>query len=295
MDRILPMKLRPALLVACVCLVFRALAAAEPGNALAEAPSRFATLDGYRIHYKLLGVGENALVFVHGWTCDTSVWRFQAAAFARDHRVIAIDLPGHGRSDAPEVAYTMELFARAVEAVMRDAGVAKAVLVGHSMGTPVVREFYRLHPDETQALVAVDGSFRALFSREDAEKLLAPYRGSDYKRALERFADYMIPADHAALREDLKTVMTKTPQRVAVSAFENMIDPANFREDPIRVPLLSVLAKSSRWPDDYEAFVRKLAPGAEYRVMEGVGHVLMLQKPEEFDAILSGFLARNGR
>jgi sigma-B regulation protein RsbQ len=286
---------RAALLAVATFFAARAATAAEPEDALAAAPSRFATLDGHRVHYKDLGNGRPALVFVHGWTCDTSVWRLQAAAFARDHRVIAIDLPGHGRSDAPEVAYTMGLFARAVEAVMRDAGVSKAVLVGHSMGTPVVREFYRLHPDETQALVAVDGSFRALFSREDAEKLLAPYRGSDYKHALERFADYMIPADQAALREDLKTVMTKTPQRVAVSAFENMIDPANFREDPIRVPLLNVLAKSSRWPDDYEAFVRKLAPGAEYRVMEGVGHFLMLQKPEEFDAILSGFLARNGR
>jgi pimeloyl-ACP methyl ester carboxylesterase len=54
------------------------------------------------------------------------------------------------------------------------AAVPKATLVGHSMGTPVVREFYRQHPEKTEALVAVDGSFRALCSREYAEKLLTP-------------------------------------------------------------------------------------------------------------------------
>jgi pimeloyl-ACP methyl ester carboxylesterase len=77
---------------------------------------------------------------------------------------------------------------------------------------------------------------------------------------------------------------------VAISAFENLADPANFREDPIRVPLLCVLAKDSQWPGDYEAYVRRLAPRAEYRVLDGVGHFLMLQKPAEFNAILSEFL-----
>lgn len=254
--------------------------------------SRFAVLDGHRIHYEMTGAGPRTLVFVHGWTCDLSVWRMQVPAFARKARVIAVDLPGHGQSDKPDIDYTMDLFARAIDAVLRDAGVARATLVGHSMGTPVVRQFYRLFPEKTAALVAVDGSLRALFSREEAEKLLTPYRGSEYRHALEAFADYMIPADQAALREELKAVMTKTPQRVALSAFENMIDPANFREDPIRVPLLNVLARASRWPEGYEAYVRRLAPDADYRVMDGVGHFLMLQKPEEFNAILADFLEK---
>ena len=259
---------------------------------LAETPSRWVLLDGHRVHYKVLGTGPRTIVFVHGWTGSLEMWRLQAPEFAaKGFRVVALDLPGHGRSDAPRIAYTMELFARAVDAVMRDAGVTQAVLVGHSMGTPVVREFYRRHPDQTRALVAVDGSLRALFQPEDAERILAPYRGPGYARQLEKFADFMIPADQPALRAEAKAIMTKTPPHVAISAFENMADPANFREDPIRVPLLCVLAKDSHWPSDYEAFVRRLAPRSEYRVLgDGVGHFLMLQKPAEFDAILSEFL-----
>ena len=279
----------PRLLAAVLALL---LAGPPPRAEAPETASRFATLDGHRIHYQVSGSGSQTLVFVHGWACDASVWRLQVPYFARDRRVVVLDLPGHGASDAPEIAYTMDLFAKSVDAVMRDAGVAKATLVGHSMGTPVVRELYRQHPEKTVALVAVDGSLRALFSREDAEKLLTPYRGPEYKHALEGFVDYMIPADQAALRDELKAVMTKTPPRIAVSAFENMIDPVNFREDPILVPFLNVLAKSSRWPEDYEAFVRKLAPQADYRVMDGVRHFLMLEKPDEFNAILAAFVEK---
>jgi pimeloyl-ACP methyl ester carboxylesterase len=160
------------------------------------------------------------------------------------------------------------------------------------MGTPVVREFYRLHPEKTEALVAADGSLRALFTPEDAQRILVPYRGPGYTQQLERFADYMIPADQAALRAEMKAIMTKTPQRVALSAFENLADPANFREDPIRVPLLCILAKDSHWPADYETFVRKLSPNAEFRVLKGVGHFLMLERPDEVNAILAGFLEK---
>jgi pimeloyl-ACP methyl ester carboxylesterase len=139
----------------------------------------------------------------------------------------------------------------------------------------------------------VDGSLRVLISgAEEREKFLAPYRGPEYRERLERFADAMFPPDRTELRDQMKAVMTKTPQHVLVSAAESMFDPANFQEDPIGVPLLSVLAKSPFWREDYEAFVRRLAPQVDYRVMEGVRHFLMLEKPEEFNAILAAFVEK---
>ena len=59
------------------------------------------------------------------------------------------------------------------------------------------------------------------------------------------------------------------------------------------VPLLCVLAKSPFWSDDYEAFVRKLAPRVEYRVLDGVGHFLMMEKPKEFNDAVIAFLDKN--
>src|SRR5262245_23835562 len=116
--------------------------AAEPTDPLEKAPSKFAKVDKNRVHYKSLGEGKTAIVFVHGWCCDHTVWRDQASALDGKARLLFIDLPGYGQSDKPKMDYTMDVFARGVNAVLEDAGVEKAVLMGHSMGTPVVRQFY---------------------------------------------------------------------------------------------------------------------------------------------------------
>src|SRR6266446_5508540 len=143
--------------------------------------SRYAKLDGQRVHYENQGKGHEALVFVHGWTCNLSFWSRQVPAFEGKTRVIAIDLPGHGLSDKPQVNYTMDLFARAVDAVMRDAGVKRGVLVGHSMGTPVARQFYRKYPQKTLAIVIVDGPLRPFGDRAMMDRMIAGFRGLDYR------------------------------------------------------------------------------------------------------------------
>src|SRR6266852_1651870 len=146
-----------------------------------QAESRFATLDGARIHYQSYGKGREALVLVHGWTCSVNYWRDLIPDLSKRSRVIAIDLPGHGQSDKPQVAYTMDLFARAVDAVMRDAGVKRAVLVGHSMGTPVARQFYRKYPQKTLAIVIVDGALRPFADKAIMERLIAGFRSPNYQ------------------------------------------------------------------------------------------------------------------
>src|SRR5207244_1234309 len=105
-------------------------------------PLRAASVDGLKIHSSSTGQGPRTLVFVHGWTCDSSSWVEQVPAFAKSYRVITLDLPGHGQSDSPaDGKFSMDLFARAVEAVREEAKADKIVLVGHSMGAPVIRQY----------------------------------------------------------------------------------------------------------------------------------------------------------
>lgn len=282
-----------ALLLAVAC---RSAAPPAGTAALAAAPSRFARLDGMRIHYKSLGSGSPTLVFVHGWSGDLNVWRMQAKALARSSRLVFVDLPGHGRSDKPAIAYTMDLFARAVNAVLLDADVSRAVLIGHSMGTPVVRQFFRLFPEKTAALVAVDGALRPFtLDRTAVAKFIAPYRAADYQEAAGRFIAAMFPNPGTEkLRDEVVATVRGTPQHVMVGAFEGMFDPAIWKEDPITVPLLVVLAKSPFWTPDYEAFVSGLAADVDYRVVEGPGHFLMMERPQALDEALAEFLAARG-
>src|SRR5829696_4602048 len=130
--------------------------ATSAGAAAFDGESKYAKLDGARIHYKSYGKGSDALVLVHGWGCNMDHWRDQISDFAKRNRVIALDLPGHGQSDKPQIAYSMDLFANAIDAVMRDAKVERAVVMGHSMGTPIARQFYRKYPQKTLGIVIVD-------------------------------------------------------------------------------------------------------------------------------------------
>jgi pimeloyl-ACP methyl ester carboxylesterase len=261
---------------------------------LEEAPLLVTTVDGHRVAYRAAGRGGPTLVFVHGWTCDMTSWKYQFPAFAKTHRVIVLDLPGHGASDKPDVTYSMDLFARAVDAVLMAEGAKRAVLVGHSMGTMVIRQFYRLHKDKSVALIVVDGALRPYTLDPSAvDKFLAPYRGSEAeaRKAQAAFVDAMVPEKEGELREELKRVVLSTPRNVVVSAGQAMFDPAIWKDDNIWIPVLAIYAKSPFWSEDYETFVHKMAPLVNYKVFDGVGHFLMLEKPELFNAALSAFLA----
>ncbi|MBI2836935.1 MAG: alpha/beta hydrolase [Acidobacteria bacterium] len=279
-----------------IALIFTTGVDIMAATPLEKVASRYATLDGMRIHYKSIGSGSHAAVFVHGWTCDMSSWRFQVPALDGRIRVILIDLPGHGLSDKPEITYTMNLFARSIAAVIRDAGVDEAVLIGHSMGTPVIRQFYRLFPKRTRALVAVDGALRPYMTDPAAiEKFMAVFEGPGYKDAIAGMLDHMIPATlPAELRDSIRTPMLSAPPHVVAGAMRSMYEPAIWKEDTINVPLQVILARSPFWTEDYESFVRKLAPQVDYNVMDEVGHFLMLEKPDELNRLLAGFLGKLG-
>ena len=259
-----------------------------------KADSKYAKLDGARIHYQNYGKGKEAIVLVHGWGCNLGHWHHQVAAFAQRTRVLAIDLPGHGLSDKPEITYSMDLFARAVDAVMRDAGVERAVLVGHSMGTPVIRQFYRKYPDKTLALVIVDGGLRPFADKAHRDQFVAAFRAPTYKQALEQMSAMMVgPGVSTEDQERIKTSFMNTPQFVIVSAAEGMNDDAIYATDKINVPVLAVLAKSPYWQDDTEQFFRSLAPKIDYQMWEGVRHFLMMEKPKEFNDAVITFLDNN--
>jgi pimeloyl-ACP methyl ester carboxylesterase len=273
--------------------------AAFPFIALSQAKEaapqdRFAKLDTMRVHYQNYGGGKEAVVFIHGWTCDLKFWKANIPAFANLSRVIAIDLPGHGESDKPQVTYSMDLFARAIDAVITDAGVERVTLVGHSMGAPVIRQFYRKYPNKTLALVIVDGSLRRSPNPEQMKQFLDSLRGPNYKEHAERMASFFVqPVKDKKTQEEIKAAMTSAPQHVLVGALDGMLDETIWKEDKINAPTLAVMAKLPQWSAEYEKFVRELVPGIDYQVWEGVSHFLMMDEPQKFNETVLAFLKKN--
>lgn len=256
-----------------------------------DGESKYAMLNGAKIHYQSYGGnGKDAFVLVHGWGCELGYWKNQIPELSKRARVIALDLPGHGQSDKPQIAYTMDHFAAAVDAVLRDAKVEHAVLIGHSMGTPVVRQFYRKYPAKTLAIVIVDGGLRLFGTKEMRDQFLNMFRAANYKEAGAQMFTQMTPVLATAEKDHVIASLQSTPQNVLVSAMEAMGQEDLYATDKINVPVLAILAKSPFWAADTEQFFRSLAPDLEYQMWEGVDHFLMLEKPKEFNETVVAFV-----
>jgi len=283
------MRIKPLLLV--LFILAGSVAAFAHG---AHPVSKWAKLDGNKIHYYDVAhtKSKDALILIHGWTCSADFWKASLEAFPGS-RVIAIDLPGHGQSDKPKVNYSMEYFARAVDAVMKEAGVGKAVLAGHSMGTPIAREFYRLYPERTLGIVIVDGALRTFFPKAAGDSLIAQLR-ANYKENSAKFVDGMLAAvKDDALRKFIREQMLTTPDYVAISAFEGMVDEKIWKEDKINVPVLAIMAPSPFWPPDVKDIFTSIAPNIDFQAWTGVSHFLHMEKPKEFNDQVKSFVVKN--
>jgi pimeloyl-ACP methyl ester carboxylesterase len=271
--------------LAFILLAVAAAAAQQPR-------SHWAKFGETRIRYYDIGdtKKKDALVLVHCWTCNAEFWKDSMNAFP-NYRVIVLDLPGHGQSDKPKVDYSMEFFARSVDAVMQQAKVQHAVLVGHSMGTPVIRQYYRLFPEKTLGLVVVDGALRPFGPKAEVEKFFQPLF-TNYKENAPKFIDGILGPAPADLKQQIKTSMLATPDYVGSSSMKGMLDDRIWGDDQIKVQVLAVMA-TGQWPANIEELDRAIAPKLEFHMWTGVSHFLMMEKPKEFNEAVNTFVSKN--
>lgn len=157
------MKLRIAvsvLLLAVVALLLNELAVTrEKHKAEPFAGGHVLELDGPDLNVREYGpAGDRAVVLLHGYSASIEWWEQVAPRLARDQRVIAIDLVGHGGSEAPNdgAPYRAAEQAKAVHTALVQLGVRHAALIGHSMGGAVSAELARQYPDLVERVVVSD-------------------------------------------------------------------------------------------------------------------------------------------
>ena len=177
---------------------------------------------------------------------------------------------------------------------MRDAGVEKAILVGHSLGAAVALEFARSYRAKVVGLVLVDGSLpNSPYSKRES----APYamnlntlRQEGYLRGTSEWIDSMFGLQtEPQLRDEIRKKMLATPQHVMISAMEYLANPATWRTDPIQCPALMINCR--KYYRD-EGFLRTIVPGIQIETWDSVGHFLMLERPTEFNRSLESFIRR---
>jgi sigma-B regulation protein RsbQ len=252
-----------------------------------------ATVDGLTLHSSSTGHGRRTVIFVHGWTCDDTSWAEQVSVLSKTFRVVTLDLPGHGRSASPpDGKFSMDLFARAVEAVRRESKADKVVLVGHSMGTPVIRQYSRLYPQHVAGLVLVDGLvfMPAATGRSAAPPMQASQMsGPQGLKARENMIKGMFtPTTPPALQQRILKMMLAAPEATAAGAMLATFDASNWKDDVMTMPVLGIYAEKSQLGN--AAYSKKIFPAFEYVEIPGTGHFVMMEKPQEFNQLLATFL-----
>jgi pimeloyl-ACP methyl ester carboxylesterase len=260
-----------------------------PAN-VADCESHFISVGANRIHYVAVGKENRTIVLVHGWACNLGFWREQIPAFADKARLILIDLPGHGQSDKPQTNYTMDFFAEAVLAVLRDAKVDKAIFIGHSMGGAVIARVHHQAPEKVAALVSVDGLLcRLSGTPEEGRALVGGFASPHYREHAQGFISSLFPIPGTEiLRDRVTSEMLATPQHVMLGGMLAMLSPdqPDWILQKVNTPVIVINARTPWWNDAYEKYVRSLSPQSDYLIMDGVGHFLMLEEPVAFNAML---------
>jgi pimeloyl-ACP methyl ester carboxylesterase len=251
--------------------------------------------DGVALAYQEVGRGDPPLLLVHCWTCDHTFLAPQAQYFSKRHRVVSVDLRGHGESDKPEQAYTVAGFADDLLWLCEQLAVTRPVVIGHSMGGNVALDLAAQHPDFPAAIVMIDSCI------VPAPGLAAPLqqasealRGQDFREASRQLIESVcLPTDEAERKARLIAVQTSAPQHVMSSAFDEHIilwDGAAAAA-ACRVPALYIGAAS---PLADVPRLRELCPHLVVGQTVGAGHFNNQEVPEQVNAMIERFLSVSG-
>jgi pimeloyl-ACP methyl ester carboxylesterase len=235
--------------------------------------------------------GAPPLVLVHGWGCDHTFMAPQFAAFRGHHRVVAVDLRGHGRSGKPQQRYTIAGFADDLACVCHELALEGPVVIGHSMGGAVALE---LAAGGAQGLSGVALLDTAVLPTPEVwasgQPVLAALHGPGYREVVRQFvADaFFLASDDAQLKASTIRTMLDTPQHVLASALEGILawDSAGAAAR-CRVPTLYVA--STRPRGDVAGF-REACPALVHGQVVDSGHFVQLAVPDQVNAMISRFL-----
>lgn len=247
--------------------------------------------DGVPIHYSVQGKGDLSLVFIHCWGCNRNLWENQVPAFAKNHRVITIDLPGHGESGDQRKKWSIEEYGEDVKRVVTKLDLKRVVLIGSSMGGPVALEATRRMPERVVAIVPVDTlqNVESKVPPDQLESMLKQLR-SDYKGTLTGLMNqyFFAPGTPAAVKNRvLNDALSRSPE-LSLAILEAVLSYDQARGlSGIKAPIRAI--NSDLNPTSLEVN-RKYAPQFDVVVMKGVGHYPMLENPARFNELLAEIL-----
>ena len=242
-----------------------------------------------RLHVDDGGADDPPTVFVHSFAGSSAHWSAPLAHLRPRRRAIALDLRGHGRSEAPLIEdYAIESLAKDIAAVVDRLGVERFSLVGHGLGAAAAIAYAGAHPRRVLRLLLVGAPGRV--PADQAREILTALE-SDYDRVSRGYWEALLAGARPHVRAQVVSETGRLPRSAALSLIRS-----TFRFDPLpalgayRGPRLAVVTPHGDAPHD----LHHLVPGLPHRLVRGTSHWVHMDDPEAFNAILDEFLGAGG-
>ncbi len=256
-------------------------------------------INNIEIAYDDTGSGP-AVVLIHGYPFNRSLWNEQVTALADRYRVVTLDLRGHGESETSTGASTMKLMAQDVAALMDELQIERAVVGGLSMGGYVALAFYQFFPERVEKLLLADARAQAdteegkATRAEQVQQILADGMTGIVNAMLPKLLSPETVSKRPEIVKRVRDMMMRTSPEGAAAALRGMAEREDQTErlSQINVPTLIVVGKEDPITPvaDSQKMHERIAD-SQLVVIDNASHVSNLEQPDQFNRALKDFLS----
>lgn len=262
------------------------------------APGAFVEVEAGKFYYEECGTGPDAVILIHDGIAHSAVWDDVWPIFCKKFHTIRYDRRGYGRSPTSTTWYTET---EDLSALLRSRKVSHAVLVGSSHGGELSIDFTLQYPALVRQLVLVGAVVSGLpYSDHFLNRGMSnsqPFEKNDVPAGLANWAKdkYLLAPGHDAAKKRLLELLTANPQDMTHSDYARPTQAALHRLKEIRVPTL-ILVGDADIPDvhAHAGAIEAGIAGSKRVVIADAGHLMYLEKPEEFSRVVITFIETNG-
>jgi 3-oxoadipate enol-lactonase len=257
----------------------------------------FVEVEGSKLFYEECGTGAEAVVLLHDGIADSAVWDDVWPTFCKQFHTIRYDRRGYGRSPAATTWYSET---EDLATLLRARKIRRAILVGSSHGGELSIDFTLQYPNVVKELVLV-GAVVSGFPYTDhflnrGMANSAPFEKNDVAKGLSNWSKdrYLLAPGHEAAQKRLLAILTANPQDMTHADYARPTRPALSRLSEIRVPTL-ILVGDADIPDvhAHAGAIESGIGGSKRVIISEAGHLMYLEKPEEFSRAAILFIESN--